>query len=292
MAKLVAVDELSPHPRLGSTELLPSLTEEEYAALQDSIAESGIKQPLVVTWPEKVILDGHHRWRAARDLGLHDVPVMTEEFASEDAQLRLGVILNVARRQLSREQKREAIAALLKDDPKQSNRSVAKTVGASPTTVGAIREEMEGAGEVSKVDTIVGSDGVEQPATKPARDSADEVGEKAEPLSDIESAALEKAEAAIQKAVDSGHPAFQPDEPADVARKARKEFDQAAIGRLMKYVADLGGAPEIEDDEIAAALAAGAFDSRGVEIGMLDEHRSLIERIIAHARKGGIRVVG
>lgn len=172
MAKLVRTSDLKPHPRLGGTDLLPTLSDEEYGALLQSIDRDGIQQPLLVGWPDRTILDGHHRWRAAMELGLPEVPIMTEEFRGEEERLKLGVTLNVARRQLSNEQKRAAIAAVLKADPKQSDRAVAEAVGASPTFVGKTRSELESAGLVSTVDTRVGRDGVTQPATKPARPRA------------------------------------------------------------------------------------------------------------------------
>jgi hypothetical protein len=66
---------------------------------------------------------------------------------------------NIHRRHLTAAQKRDVIAALLKANPERSDRSIAKEIGASPTTVGAVREQGEKAGAVSKVDTRTGRDG-------------------------------------------------------------------------------------------------------------------------------------
>jgi hypothetical protein len=76
--------------------------------------------------------------------------------------------LNLQRRHLTADQKRDAIAALLRADPTRSDREIAKATDSSPTTVGRIRATEEAAGTVSTVDTRTGADGVAQPAHKPA----------------------------------------------------------------------------------------------------------------------------
>jgi hypothetical protein len=75
--------------------------------------------------------------------------------------------VNLHRRHLTAEQKRDAIAELLKADPSRSNRSIAKDVGSNRTTVGQIREGLEKSGDVSIVDTRTDTKGRQQPATKP-----------------------------------------------------------------------------------------------------------------------------
>jgi DNA-binding Lrp family transcriptional regulator len=66
-----------------------------------------------------------------------------------------------------RRERRERIARELKRDPQQSDRTIAKATGASPSTVGTERKEQEQIGVVSKLDTRIGKDGVAQPAHKP-----------------------------------------------------------------------------------------------------------------------------
>ena len=60
---------------------------------------------------------------------------------------------NIHRRHLTAEQKRELIAKLIKATPEKSDRQIAETVKASPTTVGTVRAGMEAKGEVSKLDS-------------------------------------------------------------------------------------------------------------------------------------------
>lgn len=167
MSKLVKPSDLTPHPKLGPDGILPPLSDEEYAGLVESIRKDGIMQPIVVAWPERVILDGHHRWRAAQEIGLEHVPVMTQEFGDDAAHLRLGLSLNFDRRHLTGAQKKAAAETLLRQDPKQSDRAVAVAVGLAPTTVGTVRADLEERGDVSKLDTRTDTTGREQPARKP-----------------------------------------------------------------------------------------------------------------------------
>jgi hypothetical protein len=76
---------------------------------------------------------------------------------------------NIHRRHLTAEQKRELIAKLIKATPEKSDRQIAETVKASPTTVGTVRAEMEAKGDVSKLDTRRDSKGRKQPAVKSGR---------------------------------------------------------------------------------------------------------------------------
>src|SRR5262249_34731084 len=75
---------------------------------------------------------------------------------------------NIRRRHLTAEQKRDLIAKLIKATPEKSDRQIADTVKASPTTVGTVRAKMEDKGEVSKLDTRTDAKGVKQPAKKPS----------------------------------------------------------------------------------------------------------------------------
>ena len=51
-----------------------------------------------------------------------------------------------------------------KADPSKSDRQIAETVKASPTTVGTVRAKMEANGDVSNLDTRRDTKGREQPA--------------------------------------------------------------------------------------------------------------------------------
>ncbi|MCP5074342.1 MAG: S-adenosylmethionine-binding protein, partial [Rhodobacteraceae bacterium] len=74
--------------------------------------------------------------------------------------------LNISRRQLSQEEKREIIKDHLRDNPERSARQIADSLGIDHKTVCAVRKEMEDVGEIPHVETIVDTLGRRQPARK------------------------------------------------------------------------------------------------------------------------------
>ncbi|MGH3319488.1 MAG: ParB N-terminal domain-containing protein [Streptosporangiaceae bacterium] len=131
---------------MSSYQVMPDLTAEEYEALKADIAEHGVRVPVDVD-EDGVILDGHHRKAIAAELGI-DCPTRVVAGLTEEEKRHHALAVNIARRQLTREQRRELIAAEIDRDPSQSDRAIARACGCSPSTVGAVRR-----GEVSNLDT-------------------------------------------------------------------------------------------------------------------------------------------
>lgn len=79
------------------------MSQSEYADLVNDIRQNGILQLIDITY-ENVILDGHHRFKAAKELGVKEIGVRIPELIdiSEDEYL-ISVALN--RRHLSEGQK-------------------------------------------------------------------------------------------------------------------------------------------------------------------------------------------
>lgn len=132
-------------------QLLPPLTEDEYEALKLNIKEHGILVPIEVD-EEGNILDGHHRWQIADELGI-DCPTNVRPGLTEAEKRSLSRNLNLHRRHLNRMQKRTLIAEELTENPGESNLQIATRLGVSDVTVGKIRRELGLTGE------IVGADG-------------------------------------------------------------------------------------------------------------------------------------
>lgn len=142
------------------------LPADEYAALKADIAKRGVLVPIEYD-EEGNILDGHHRHRICQELGIKDFPRVVRRFSSLEEKEEHIVTLNVRRRHLTSEQKRKWAEWFLRRHPEWSNRRIAAEVGLSDPTVARVREELEAEGEVLKVSTRVGKDGVAQPAAKP-----------------------------------------------------------------------------------------------------------------------------
>lgn len=159
-------------------QFLPRLSDDEYTSLEKSIREHGIQVPIVVDENGSVI-DGHHRKEIADRLGL-PCPRSTARDLDETGKRTLACSLNLDRRHLNREQKREVIAKSLTADPQLSDRQHAERVGASPTTVGNLRSTLEETGELSKLDSRLSADGRERPATRPTTTAVDYVTDQAD----------------------------------------------------------------------------------------------------------------
>jgi hypothetical protein len=84
---------------------------------------------------------------------------------------------NIHRRHLTPEQRRDLIAKLLKATPEKSDRQIAATTKASPTTVGKVRAKLQAKGDVSRLDTRTDTKGRKQPVKKKRRTADDFVAD-------------------------------------------------------------------------------------------------------------------
>ena len=153
---------------MAGFQVMPRLSADEFAALEADIVENGVRVPITVAEDGRIV-DGHHRDEIARRHGLH-CPRVTA--AGDDGVLRsLAFSLNVNRRHLSREQKRELIAESLRSDPILRDRDHARRCGADHKTVGRVRAE-EG---IPTPDEVIRAYVADNPG-KSNREVADDLG--------------------------------------------------------------------------------------------------------------------
>jgi ParB-like chromosome segregation protein Spo0J len=139
---------------------LPPLSAEDCQGLRASIAVSGVVVPIVV-WPKgkiTYIVDGSHRKKIADELGYECPELVRSDLTEEEARI-MARALNLARRQLDREQKRQIIADQLHETPERSARWIAKMLGVSDHTVRTVRDELRSGAQIAHLDKIVGQDG-------------------------------------------------------------------------------------------------------------------------------------
>lgn len=107
--------------------------------LANSISEHGILQPLVVVEVEQnmyAIIAGERRWRAAKKLGLTEVPVVVRT-ANELQQVELALLENVQREDLSPLETAHTVVRL-HEQFGQSYDDIARRLGKAPTTIANI----------------------------------------------------------------------------------------------------------------------------------------------------------
>jgi ParB/RepB/Spo0J family partition protein len=96
--------QLIPREHIRDNDWNPNAFDaESYPKLVESIRAKGILEPLkVMPDPEQeghfILVDGYHRWRAAGDLGIEEVPCEVWDISPEEAKVR-GLQLNYLRGQ-------------------------------------------------------------------------------------------------------------------------------------------------------------------------------------------------
>lgn len=145
----------------GPYQLLPPLSEDEYAALRDDIKSAGVRVPIDVD-ENGAILDGHHRKAIAEELGV-ECPERVVRDLPEFAKVDYALSVNLARRHLTNEQKSKLAQASLKRDPGLSDREHARRCGVSRSFVAGLRAVMEDDGKIEPRTVRTGADGKEYP---------------------------------------------------------------------------------------------------------------------------------
>ncbi len=109
--------------------------DESISALADSIKQHGILQPLLVRpyGNGYQIVAGERRWRAARMLGLSEVPVQIKELNDKDA-MQLALIENLQRENLNPIEEALGYSELM-ENYEMTQEDISKTVGRSRSAV-------------------------------------------------------------------------------------------------------------------------------------------------------------
>ncbi|MDP8929536.1 MAG: ParB N-terminal domain-containing protein, partial [Actinomycetota bacterium] len=175
-------------------QLIRPLTPEEFSDLKEDIRKRGVCVPILVD-DRHNILDGHHRSRIVEELQAEgvevDLPVRTVEGLSDEDKEQLRDELNSHRRQLSPAARRNLIRKHLIEQPEKKDRQIARATGASPTTVGKVRQEHEAEKRVEEAQVTAGF----EPAAPP------ESEDHPEPAGPVLTAKEQKALDGLDKAV-------------------------------------------------------------------------------------------
>lgn len=147
---------------MNEYQVMPPLSDEEYAELKSDIAARGVMVPIEFDEHGNV-LDGHHRLMICNELGINDYPKVVRAGMTESEKRTHARKLNMARRQLNQEQRRELIREQLRETPEKSDRQIANSLGVDHKTVSVRRNELEGTGEIPQLASTTGADGKERP---------------------------------------------------------------------------------------------------------------------------------
>jgi ParB-like chromosome segregation protein Spo0J len=158
---------------------VPDHSAEDGERLFSAIKEEGrVYQPVLVD-PADNVIEGAHRLVYAKKAGLplSAVPItVVDDVNTKEAGRRLTRMLNLARRHLNAQQRREAARAALAESPDKSDRQIAEEVGVSPSTVAARREEMEQEGAIAEPEKVSDKRGRKQKKRKAKKPKAEANG--------------------------------------------------------------------------------------------------------------------
>ncbi len=129
---MVPLSRIEPNPDQPRREFDPEAMKE----LAESIREKGIIQPIIVERKESggfVIVAGERRYRAAKMIGLDEVPVFIKAFG-DDERLEIALIENIQRTDLTPLEEAEAYRKLM-ELRGYTQEQLAKRVGKQRTTI-------------------------------------------------------------------------------------------------------------------------------------------------------------
>lgn len=151
----------------GPYQMLPPLSEELYAALYDDIRGAGVRVPIDVD-EQGNILDGHHRKQIADELGI-ECPERVVRGLEEFAKVDYALTVNMARRHLSREERKALAIRSLRRDPRLSDREHARRCGVSHPFVAGLRLALEEAEHIDPVESRTRRGGGSYPTERAPR---------------------------------------------------------------------------------------------------------------------------
>ena len=197
------------HP---AAERIPEATDGEKRSLAGDLGQRGQQMQVLlvrVAGGGPQLLDGRTRLDLLEGLGTEVVdaagnvlvPHDIIDVASDAEAEARSLSLNLHRRHLTPEQKRELIAQALKEKPEASDRAIGKQIGADHKTVAAVRRVEEGRGEIPHVKARTDTKGRKQPAKKksPRKPSASKPEREAKNKKKVERRELEAAQAYIEE---------------------------------------------------------------------------------------------
>ncbi|HRX49586.1 MAG TPA: ParB N-terminal domain-containing protein [Spirochaetota bacterium] len=178
----ISVNELQPSPELMEVQSFLPISGEDRERLKKDIEKSGeIRDPVKIYYDNDgnpMILGGFNRWHIAQELGWEFVPCEVMSVAPKERR-ELAIMDNLARRHMTRDQKQKIVEMFLRNDPVQSDRTIAKKTGADHKTVGTVRSKLEATGEIPQLEKRAGADGRIRKANpvKPDKSKKEATGE-------------------------------------------------------------------------------------------------------------------
>lgn len=93
--QLIDVNRLKPHPR--NAEFFDDITGDAWETFKESIKTSGVIEPVIAT-NDNIIVSGHQRVRACKELGVAEIMTDFRDYKSDDAVIKDLIETNIRQR--------------------------------------------------------------------------------------------------------------------------------------------------------------------------------------------------
>lgn len=265
--------------------------EAELRELADDIAKHGLETRIDLYHDMKAdkfsLVDGRNRLDALEMTGakiFDDKGKVQERFVGKILTSLGGnrdivayvVSKNIRRRHLSLEQRRELLVKLINDDPKKSDRQLAKATGQSRNTISAQRKRLESTGSIEPVEKRKGADGKERKVRH------DRQAARAKCLeTKADRATAEEAPGLVEQADSSGNSEVHLDSFSGRRKRATEKVARSLNGSAPTLkVAEKPTAPN-KSEASAKALVEFKFACQHWLPKMTPEHRSEAVKFVA-----------
>lgn len=154
----VATSQLTEHSK--QSEFSPMMSKKKWSAFVAGITKEGILQPLVVTKGFRVI-DGRHRLKAAREIGIEGIRVIVEDITEDEIPNYIAET-KLSRDDLKPGQKAAIVIRLYYEEEKR------KAKGRQRTNAGMLNEKLGRLTNIPNLETSLESGGLHEILAKKA----------------------------------------------------------------------------------------------------------------------------
>jgi ParB/RepB/Spo0J family partition protein len=153
----VAIEKI----KIGNFQVWSRIPKETFEQLVADVKVNGVTYPIIVD-EYFVIIDGHHRYLAAKEAGINSLAVIVKVNLTEEQKLEIAYKENSTRRTIGKQEKITRALELRKE--RRSLRQIAAWLGVGKSTVERWLRENEVGVPNGTVNRVKGSDGKEYPS--------------------------------------------------------------------------------------------------------------------------------
>lgn len=241
--KTIPIAEL----KIGDYQVWSSMSPESFRTFAEDIAENGVENVIHID-ENYVIIDGHHRYQAAKENGITELTAKVHYGLSEEDKLGKAHRLNVQTREISREEKIAKAIELRKEG--RSYRQIGEWLGVGHVTISRWCGGFSTVPDET-VEKVESSDGKQRPSERPTETTIEQRRQRVAELREQGAKIADIAEQ-VGASVGTVHNDIKAIKKAkEQERKAQEEKERVQELDMLEFEAKLNEerAPQKRDDE-------------------------------------------